>query len=52
MNKDYIQRSLQALYFLLIKKAKIENLVSFLKDNDNSSLILPQNNKTVVKPKI
>ena len=33
-NKELSERAVKALYFLLIKKAKIENIGSFFKDGD------------------
>ena len=32
---------MKALYYLLIRKAKIDNINAFLKENDDSSLVLP-----------
>ena len=37
---EQVQRALKALYFMLIRKAKIENLSTFIKENDDSSLII------------
>ena len=36
--KDQIDRALKALYHMLIRKAKIQNLAAFIKQNDDSSL--------------
>lgn len=35
------ERGVKALYFLLVKKAKIENIGAFLKDGDETSVVLP-----------
>jgi hypothetical protein len=40
-SKELEERSVRALYLMLVKKAKIENLNAFLKDGDDSSVILP-----------
>jgi hypothetical protein len=37
---EQVERTLKALYFMLIRKAKIENLAAFIKENDDSSLII------------
>lgn len=38
-NAEQVARALKALYFMLIKKAKIENLNAFIKENDDKSLL-------------
>jgi hypothetical protein len=40
-NKDLSARGVKALYYLLIRQAKIENLSAFLKDGDEGQVILP-----------
>ena len=42
-SKESAEKGLRALYYLLIRKAKIENLSVFLKDGDDSQIILPVN---------
>lgn len=37
---EQVERALKALYFMLIKKAKIENLAAYIKENDDSSLVI------------
>ncbi len=40
-NKELTERGIKALYYLLIKKAKIENITLFLKDGDDAQVTLP-----------
>ena len=39
--EELSERAVKALYYLLVKKAKIENLGSFLKEGDESSVMIP-----------
>lgn len=40
-NTEVYKRSIEALYLLLIKKAKIQNLNEFIKSNIRTSIIFP-----------
>ena len=40
-NVEVYKRSIEALYLLLIKKAKIQNLNEFLKSNIRTSIVFP-----------
>lgn len=40
-NNEIYKRSIEALYLLLIKKAKIQNLNEFLKSNIRTSIVMP-----------
>ena len=44
-NPEIYKRSIESLYLLLIKKAKITNLTEFLKSNIRTSIILPVEEK-------
>ena len=48
-NPDLIQKSMKALYFLLIKGAKIENMVEYLKSGDSKHIVMSVPQKKISK---
>lgn len=40
-NKEQISRAMQALFYLMIKNAKIENVLTFMKEGDMKQVIFP-----------
>ena len=51
-NEALKSRSIQALYYILIRKVKINNLSDFLKNDDRKGFILPTNEKNKQKQQI
>lgn len=51
LGTDNEERCLKALYFLIVKGAKIENMNAFIKDKNDKVVILPEKEKKKVEKK-